>query len=270
MAFIAKNPLCAPEVSDTPPSPIAGTRGLFPKSDGWYDIDDEGNENRIATCEDVDVIDNKVDKVDGKGLSTEDYTTAEKQKLAGLENYDDTALQSAIQNKVDKVNGKGLSTEDYTTADKTKLNGIAENAQVNVLEGVQIDGTDLTVTNKKVNIDWSSKQDSTDARLKTDASTITGAINELYDEVNKQKIGISTWRDVQQFIRDGKAVNYFNDGDQFVVEKVSHYSAGSSYLDNVYVDIYKFVEAFGETKEDTYTFTYGNTSPAQSSPAGSF
>ena len=30
---------------------------------------------------------NKVDKVEGKQLSTEDYTTAEKQKLAGLNNY---------------------------------------------------------------------------------------------------------------------------------------------------------------------------------------
>ena len=29
----------------------------------------------------------KVDKVDGKGLSTNDYTTAEKTKLAGLKNY---------------------------------------------------------------------------------------------------------------------------------------------------------------------------------------
>lgn len=29
----------------------------------------------------------KVDKVDGKGLSTNDYTTAEKDKLAGLKNY---------------------------------------------------------------------------------------------------------------------------------------------------------------------------------------
>lgn len=29
----------------------------------------------------------KVDKIDGKGLSTNDYTTAEKTKLAGLKNY---------------------------------------------------------------------------------------------------------------------------------------------------------------------------------------
>lgn len=38
------------------------------------------------------------------------------------------ALQSAVGNKVDKETGKGLSTNDYTTAEKNKLTGIAENA----------------------------------------------------------------------------------------------------------------------------------------------
>ena len=33
-----------------------------------------------------------------------------------------------ISGKVDKIEGKGLSTNDYTTAEKNKLNGIAENA----------------------------------------------------------------------------------------------------------------------------------------------
>ena len=42
------------------------------------------------------LISAKVDKVTGKGLSTEDYTTAEKQKLAGLSNYDDTALAARV------------------------------------------------------------------------------------------------------------------------------------------------------------------------------
>lgn len=41
-------------------------------------------------------IANKVDKISGKGLSTEDYTPAEKTKLADLENYDDTALASRV------------------------------------------------------------------------------------------------------------------------------------------------------------------------------
>lgn len=38
------------------------------------------------------------------------------------------ALNKAILTKVDKVEGKGLSAEDFTTALKTKLNGISANA----------------------------------------------------------------------------------------------------------------------------------------------
>ena len=37
-----------------------------------------------------------------------------------------------LNKKVDKVAGKGLSTEDYTTSEKTKLAGIASGAEVNV------------------------------------------------------------------------------------------------------------------------------------------
>ena len=44
-----------------------------------------------------EVVNTKVDKVDGKQLSTEDYTTPEKQKLAGLSNYDDSALRKYIE-----------------------------------------------------------------------------------------------------------------------------------------------------------------------------
>lgn len=41
-------------------------------------------------------------------------------------------IKSAIGGKVDKVTGKGLSTNDYTTEEKTKLAGIAAGAEVNV------------------------------------------------------------------------------------------------------------------------------------------
>lgn len=39
-----------------------------------------------------------------------------------------SGLDSALNSKVDKVAGKGLSTEDYTTVEKSKLAGIADNA----------------------------------------------------------------------------------------------------------------------------------------------
>ena len=95
-------------------------------------------------------ISGKVDKVIGKGLSTEDYTTAEKTKLAGLSNYDDTEILSAldgkadvnhthnqyltehqdISGKVDKVTGKGLSTNDFTDSYKNKLDNLEENISI--------------------------------------------------------------------------------------------------------------------------------------------
>lgn len=63
-----------------------------------------------------DVVNTKVDKVGGKQLSTEDYTTPEKQKLAGLSNYDDSALRKYIesleeQNKLLKEQVAALQTK---------------------------------------------------------------------------------------------------------------------------------------------------------------
>lgn len=42
-----------------------------------------------------------------------------------------TTVSNQIGGKVDKVDGKGLSTNDYTTAEKDKLAGIASGAEVN-------------------------------------------------------------------------------------------------------------------------------------------
>lgn len=48
-------------------------------------------------------LNTKVDKVTGKGLSTNDYTTVEKNKLASLSNYDDTAIKQQITNLDNKI-----------------------------------------------------------------------------------------------------------------------------------------------------------------------
>jgi hypothetical protein len=60
---------------------------------------------------------NKVDKVNGKQLSTEDFTTALKTKLEGLSNYDNTELESAINTLRSDFNK--LVSGDTTTAIKT-------------------------------------------------------------------------------------------------------------------------------------------------------
>lgn len=55
---------------------------------------------------------------------------------------------------VQKETGKGLSSNDYTTAEKNKLGAIASGAEVNTVEGVQRNGTDLTPdsSTRKVNV----------------------------------------------------------------------------------------------------------------------
>lgn len=46
-------------------------------------------------------------------------------------------LETSVTGKVDKVDGKGLSTNDYTSDEKSKLEGIETGAQVNTLTGVK-------------------------------------------------------------------------------------------------------------------------------------
>ena len=53
--------------------------------------DNKTNKTNISNLQN-----NKVDKVNGKGLSTEDFTTQLKTKLEGLNNYDDTEIKQDI------------------------------------------------------------------------------------------------------------------------------------------------------------------------------
>ena len=47
MSFIPKNPLSLPEIEHTPSTP-SGTRGLFAKEDGWYEVDDKGDVKKLG------------------------------------------------------------------------------------------------------------------------------------------------------------------------------------------------------------------------------
>ena len=97
-----------------------------------------------------------------------------------------------ISGKVDKVDGKGLSTNDYTTTEKNKLNGIEENANnyslpiasstvlggIKIGSGLNIDSNGVLSSNSESS-DLSNYQTKTDNNLTTTDKTIVGAINEL-------------------------------------------------------------------------------------------
>lgn len=61
---------------------------------------------------------------------------------------DAIAALGGLNDKVDKVSGKGLSTEDYSTVDKNKLAGIADGAEVNVNADWSAGSGDAQILNK--------------------------------------------------------------------------------------------------------------------------
>ena len=62
------------------------------------------------------------------GVMSVDLSAYQKTADADEKYYTKESATTDLAKKVDKVTGKGLSTEDYTTAEKTKLAGIAEGA----------------------------------------------------------------------------------------------------------------------------------------------
>lgn len=60
--------------------------------------------------------------------------------------------KAELAKKVNAVSGKVLSTNDYTTAEKNKLAGIASGAQANVIESVKVNGTKVEPSSKAVDI----------------------------------------------------------------------------------------------------------------------
>lgn len=89
-------------------------------------------------------------KESGKGLSTNDYTTTEKEKLAGLPTG--TQITQNLASKVDKVEGKQLSTEDFTTVLKNKLEGLSNYNDAEVKKNIaSLQSTINTLVNENPN-----------------------------------------------------------------------------------------------------------------------
>ena len=83
---------------------------------------------------------------------SEEATTSKKGLMSAADKQQLNNLQDNLDSKVDKVAGKSLSTNDYTTDEKNKLAGIAAGAQVNVIESVKVNGTAQSISNKEIDI----------------------------------------------------------------------------------------------------------------------
>lgn len=152
-------------------------------------------ENRVIT----NALDNKVDKETGKGLSTNDFTTAEKNKLAGIQagaeqnvqsdwNEADSTSDAYILNKPsiptktsDLTNDSNFVSDasyvhtdnNFTTTLKNKLNGIESGAEVNVQsDWSQSDSTADDYIKNKPTIPTKTSDLTNDSDFVSDASYV--------------------------------------------------------------------------------------------------
>lgn len=162
------------------------------------------------------------------------------------------ALNAAIGTKVDKVSGKGLSTNDYTTAEKNKLSGIASNANnyvlpaatSTVLGGVKVqnnltsDSTSdsLSAAQGKALANGSAR-DST--KLPTAGGTISGALTvagttTLEGNVRIKPSGKNFGSVIN--IGDGTYIQISEDTDDVLTIKAKQLNLNSTNTNSVYVN----------------------------------
>lgn len=115
-------------------------------------------ENEVVLLDDTTVdLTNYVEKEDGKGLSTNDYTTEDKEKLAGLNNYthpsytqqssgfykvtvDATGHVSAVEAVTkEDITGLGIPAQDTTYSPATsEANGLMSKEDKAKLDGMEV------------------------------------------------------------------------------------------------------------------------------------
>ena len=93
---------------------------------GWRLLGDEGSYAIKGSIVNADIAEN---------------ADIDQSKIDGLEDI--------LNAKVDKIDGKQLSTNDYTIEDKDKLDGIEEGAQVNIIEHLVLNSVEVQPDNEK-------------------------------------------------------------------------------------------------------------------------
>jgi hypothetical protein len=82
-----------------------------------------------------------------------------------------------LEKKVDKVSGKQLSTNDYTTAEKTKLSGIAEGANKTVVDTALSSSSANPVQNKVINTALAGKANASHTHTKSQITDFPEGVN---------------------------------------------------------------------------------------------
>ena len=131
---------------------VAGRTGAvtLTKTDvGLGNVDNTSDANKPISTATQAALDLKVDIVDGKGLSTNDYTNDEKTKLAGLSNYTPptyTAYTSGLYKITTNTLGHVSSATAVAKADITALGIPAQDTTYSAGTGLTLTGTTINHT----------------------------------------------------------------------------------------------------------------------------
>lgn len=162
-------------------------------------------------------------------------------------------IKQALGGKVDVVSGKGLSTNDYTSAEKQKLSGIASDAQANVIESVKVNGTKVEPSSKAVDISVPTKvsqltNDSGFQNATQVNSTITGKGYQTQSQV--QSLINSTVGNIAS-IRYEKVTSLPATGSNGVIYLVAHsHGTQDIYDEYIWLSETKTYEKIGNTDID--------------------
>lgn len=143
------------------------------------------------------LLNQKVTKETGKGLSTNDYTTTEKNKLSTLSNY---THPTTAGNKHVPTGGAAGQILGYGGSSGT-ASWVANTGAANVIESVKVNGTALPITSKAVNIDL------TNYATKADVSSVYKVKGTKANIAALPTTGNVTG-DVWNVDGDGKGANY--------------------------------------------------------------
>ena len=144
-----------------------GSTALQKESDPVYLAD----KPKLALKVEIPDVSGKVDKVEGKGLSSNDFTDAEKAKLAGLENYDDIEVRRLIEEKQDRmtIDSALSSTSANPVQNKVVKAALdAKQAKLTAGSGIIINGSEISTAYKI----WHGSQAEYDAIAAKDDMTI--------------------------------------------------------------------------------------------------
>ena len=198
-------------------------------------------------------ISGKVDKVDGKGLSSNDYTDSDKEKLSGLSNYDDSNLKdrvSSAEESIENERTRALGME--TMLSTTKQNVISDLDEIRV-------GAALGTTSIQEHQDLSAYA------LKTDIPNVPTKVSQLTND-----LGFVDEQDVDHFVasvmpHDVSELN--NDAGYVTATNVTNaiYDAlDSDELKDV-ISNYLYVNSYAQLSSPSFTGT--PTAPNPSSTA---